>query len=38
LKKKEKEIEGDGYEEEEAVKEMSQTQQCGRVPMKLFFF
>ena len=37
LKKKEKEIEGDGYEEE-AVKEGSQTQQRGRVLMKLFFF
>ena len=38
LKKKEKEIEGDRYEEEEAVKEGNQTQQRGRVQMKLFFF
>ena len=38
MKKKEKEIEGDGYEEEEAVKEGNQTQQRGRVQMKLFFF
>ena len=38
MKKKEKEIEGDGYEEEKAEKEESQTQQRGQVPKKLFIF